>query len=234
MTLDHAPSQKIGSCRKSDITGFSFHPVKNITTGEGGVLTTNSLEIYKDLLRLRSHGIIKGQDTCTLLDEAYTDGELNPWFYEMQQLGYNYRITDLQCSLGISQLARINQFHSRRVEIGKKYDLAFSSLENINPHQIETREVSGNHLYVCEVNLKALKITKRNLFEKFKAKGILLHVHYIPVVLQPYYQGVVGTNPSDYPNAMNYYRHAITLPFFHSMTDEQVEFVIKNVKELIG
>lgn len=225
---------KIGACTHSDITGFSFHPVKNITTGEGGALTTNSLELYKSLLRIRSHGIIKDLDSCVLIDQAYTNGELNPWYYEMQEIGFNYRITDLQCALGVSQLERVDKFHSRRVEIGLIYDREFEKLQNIRPYQAVTRKISGNHLYVCHVNLKSLGLTKIDLFKKFKERGVLLHVHYIPVTIQPYYQFTLNTKREDCPRAVDYYETAITLPFYHSMTNEQVYQIVDVVKEVIG
>jgi perosamine synthetase len=223
--------KRIGNPVYSDMVGFSFHPVKNITTGEGGAITTNDESIYKSLLRLRSHGINKVDDTFLNKELAYTNGMKNQWYYEMQDLGYNFRITDLQCSLGLSQMLRIDKFHSRRVEIAKHYDSAFSSLKNLKVLQNETRDLSGNHLYVVRIDFDRLNITRQRLFELFMERDIQLHVHYIPITKQPYYKNIVS---GSYPAVDDYYEHATTLPLYVSMTDDQINHVINSVKSIIG
>ena len=225
--------EMVGSCEHSLMTGFSFHPVKSITMGEGGVITTNEEEIYKQLYRLRSHGIIKGNDPLFIDEEATTDGLPNPWYYEMQELGFNYRITDLQCCLGISQLKKLDRFIARRVEIAQTYDLAFKHLKNVKVAQKGTRALSAHHLYNIRVDFKKLGISKNELFELFKKEGISLHVFYIPIPMQPYYRDKLKTDISDYPNALKYYREAVTLPLYPDMTDKDINNVINAVKTII-
>lgn len=226
--------EKIGTCANSKITGFSFHPVKSMTTGEGGVLTTNDEAIYQQLIRLRSHGINKSADTLINKKEAYDGQELNSWYYEMQQLGYNYRITDIQCSLGISQLSKIDNFMERRREIARVYDQNFSGLKNLSLLQNETRNISGNHLYVASINFKALGVSRNQLYKKFEERGVKAHVHYIPIPLQPYYQEHLGEDINNYPNALEYYTGAVTLPIYPSMTENEVNIVINAIKDLVG
>ena len=223
----------VGSCEHSLMTGFSFHPVKSITMGEGGVITTNEEEVYKQLYRLRSHGIIKGNDPLYVDEEATTDGRPNPWYYEMQQLGFNYRITDLQCCLGISQLKKLDKFITRRVEIANTYDLAFKQLKNVKVTQKSSRALSSHHLYNIRVDFKKLGISKNELFELFEKEGIGLHVFYIPIPMQPYYRDKLKTDVNDYPNTLKYYREAITLPLYPDMTDEDVNNVINAVKTIV-
>jgi UDP-4-amino-4,6-dideoxy-N-acetyl-beta-L-altrosamine transaminase/dTDP-4-dehydrorhamnose reductase len=220
---------KIGSCSNSIAAGFSFHPVKNITMGEGGAITTNSEDIYNKLLQIRSHGITKGNDEFLNKDMSHTDGEVNPWYYEMHQLGFNYRITDLQCSLGVSQLSRLNEFFVKRTSIGKSYDRAFSKLKNVILLQPDTRGRSGNHLYVLKIKFEKIKRTRLDLFKEFKRNGINLHVHYIPVTSQPYY-----AEYETLKNSEDYYNNSVTLPYASSMTSEDVEKVISLITSIIG
>lgn len=227
--------QMIGSSTQSSITGFSFHPVKSITTGEGGALTTNDKEIYQQLCRLRSHGINKGQDPFVNLSLAYTDGTKNAWYYEMQQLGYNFRITDLQCALGLSQLKRVSDFHQRRVEVAVKYDEAFSGLKNAKTVQSSSRRISGNHLYILLVDFKKLGTSKNELFTQFKNEfNIGLHVHYMPIPMNPYYQKNFNIPDESIKNAVEYYHQAVTLPLYPAMENEDVDRVIHAVSKLIG
>lgn len=226
--------EMVGCCKHSLMTGFSFHPVKNITTGEGGVITTNSEEIYKQLCRLRSHGINKGNDPFIYHEHASVDGRLNPWYYEMQQLGFNYRITDLQCCLGISQLKRIDTFIEKRLNIATQYDSAFEKLQNVKVTQKLNRSISGHHLYNILVDFSKLGITKNELFKQFLKVGIGLHVHYIPIPMQPYYQETYNTKIEDYPNSLEYYQQAITLPMYPDMTQKNIDSVIDAITKLIG
>ena len=153
---------------------------------------------------------------------------------EMQQLGYNCRITDLQCSLGISQLRKIDWFMKKRKLIAAIYDLEFKELINARISQSETRNISGNHLYMLLVDFNKINKTRKKLFEEFYERGIGLHAHYIPIPMHPYYQINYKYNIEDYPNVLNYYNSAITLPIFVSMTDEQIKNVVSSVKEFIG
>ena len=231
----YSTGEMIGSCGNSEMTGFSFHPVKSITTGEGGVLTTNDEEIYKQLCRLRSHGINKGQDPYVNEKNASTDGQKNQWYYEMQQLGFNYRISDFQCALGTSQLKRISEFHGRRVQIGKIYDEAFADLKNANIVQSQSRQISGNHLYVLMVDFEKLGVTKPEVFTQFRNEfNIGLHVHYIPIPMNPYYQQEFDFPEESYENAVSYYKQAVTLPMYPAMSDEDIDRVVHAVTQLIG
>ena len=224
---------KVGSCKYSDMTIFSFHPVKSIATGEGGVVTTNDKYLYERLLRLRNHGIEKNQDNFQSKNNSMTNGINNPWYYEMQELGYHYRITDIQCALGLSQLKKIDKFIMKRRELAKKYDLAFENLKNCEPIQKNMRDFSSNHLYILRINFKKLSKTRASLMEELKNVGIMTQVHYIPVISHPYFQ-IKNYKHSDFPNSYNYYNSALSIPLFYALTDKQQSYVIDQVKKLIG
>ena len=224
---------KVGSCKYSDMTIFSFHPVKSIATGEGGVVTTNDKYLYERLLRLRNHGIEKNQDNFQSKNNSITNGINNPWYYEMQELGYHYRITDIQCALGLSQLKKIDKFIMKRRELAKKYDLAFENLKNCEPIQKNMRDFSSNHLYILRINFKKLSKTRASLMEELKNVGIMTQVHYIPVISHPYFQKK-NYKESNFPNCYNYYNSALSIPLFYNLTDKQQSYVIDQVKKLIG
>ena len=224
---------KVGSCKYSDMTVFSFHPVKSIAMGEGGAITTNNKKIYKQLLRLRNHGIERNKDNFIVKKRGFSNKTKNPWYYEMQELGYHYRVTDIQCALGLSQLKKINKFLSRRRELAINYDLEFENLKNCEPIQKKMRNTSSNHLYILKINFKKLSKTRADLMREFKKAGIQTQVHYIPVTLHPYFQKKKYKN-SDFPNSYNYYKSALSIPLFYDLTDKQQSFVIEKVKKLIG
>jgi len=208
---------KAGSCTYSDCTIFSFHPVKLITTGEGGAITTNSERIYKKLLMLRSHGMIK-------------DESMNPWEYEMRDLGFNYRITDLQCALGITQINKLKDFIDRRVEIAKKYDLLF---ENSLIHPLyKYNGKSSYHLYVVQVDFANLNISKAELFIKMKKENIGLQVHYIPINKQPYYKSL-GYGGESTPMMDKYYAQSFSIPMYPLLLDNEQEYVVDTLKDII-
>ncbi|MBP2201431.1 UDP-4-amino-4,6-dideoxy-N-acetyl-beta-L-altrosamine transaminase [Methanococcus voltae] len=210
---------KIGSCINSDLCIFSFHPVKHITTGEGGMITTNDEELYNKLLKLRTHGITKnaGEFICE---------SQGPWYYEMQDLGYNYRITDIQCALGVSQLKKIDNFLDKRRSIAKKYDNAFKNNKNIDLLKSDNNCLNSYHLYV--IKLKDEK-TRLQLFNHLKDNQIYCQVHYIPVHLHPYYQKL-GFKKGELPNAEDFYNRVISLPMYPNLTDEEVDYVIDKVQ----
>jgi perosamine synthetase len=220
--------EKIGNPRYSEMIGFSFHPVKNITTAEGGVIVTNSKEIYLRLIKLRSHGINKDNESYIYKDQAFTNGLKNHWYYEMQELGYNFRLTDLQSALGLSQLNRLDLFQERKLQIVKKYDSAFSNIEGVFLYQSEMRERSGNHLYVIGIDYKFFGTSRFEVFEKFKACKIQVHVHYIPIYRQPYYVEHFDQSISQLKNSERYFENALTLPLCSSMTDAEVTHVVKS------
>ncbi len=210
---------KAGSCLNSDCSIFSFHPVKHITTAEGGAITTNSQEIYTKLLSLRSHGIVKSAD-------------MKPWEYEMQELGYNYRITDIQCALGLSQLSKLDDFIIRRFEIAKVYDEAFKNTI-VKPLYTFNDGKSSYHLYVVQVDFTKLAINKVELFNKLKEKDIGIQLHYIPINKQPYYKKL-GYGMEYTPVMDKYYEECFSLPMYSSLSNEEQIYTIKTLLEILN
>jgi perosamine synthetase len=229
----HVDGERVGSCAHSLMTVFSFHPVKAIAAGEGGVVTTNDKATYRHLLRLRSHGINKCDDPLEIADEASTGGLPNPWYYEMQEIGFHYRITDIQCALALSQFAKLDRFIARRRELVKRYDAGFAGLKNARPAQTSGRDRSGHHIYVLRFNFKAMGIERGEFMRQLRARDIGSQVHYIPVPSHPHYRRL-GFRPEDFPNAQSYYREALSIPLFYSLTDEQQEMIIGVIRELAG
>lgn len=207
----------IGSCQYSDMAIFSFHPVKIVTTGEGGMVVTNREDLYRKLLLLRSHGITR--DPFQMTEPSH-----GPWYYQQIDLGYNYRITDIQAALGVSQMVRIDEFISRRHEIARKYNECLKNLPITLPCQ-HPDTYSAYHLYVIRLQLDKIKVNHREVFEKLRAEGIGVNLHYIPVHLQPYYRKL-GFKPGDFPIAEQYYTEAISLPMYYSLTPEEQDIVI--------
>ena len=212
--------KKVGA--EADMTIFSFHPVKHITTGEGGVVVTNSEIFYEKLNLFRTHGITKSEEKLTRYD--------GPWYYEQHVLGYNYRITDFQCALGISQLRKLERFVERRNEIAKRYNEAFSEIDNLitPPKVAEEGWRHAYHIYPLLLN----GLERKSFFFKLRERKILPQVHYIPVHLQPFYQERFGYREGDFPNAEDYYKREVTIPLFPRMSDAQVEYVINTVIEI--
>lgn len=208
---------KAGSCENSDCSILSFHPVKHITTGEGGAVTTNSKEIYEKLLELRAHGIKRFPDAA-------------PWYYEMHSLGFNYRITDMQATLGISQLKKLDSFVKRRKEIALKYDKAL--LNSVVKPLYSFTNNSSYHLFVVKVDFSKLNISKVELFNKMREKNIGLQLHYIPINKQPYYKSL-GYGNEDTPIMNRYYDECFSLPMYSSLSNEEQEYVIKTLFEIL-
>ena len=215
----------IGSGRYSDITVFSFHPVKIITTGEGGMALTNDGELANRMALLRSHGITRDQDLMT----HEPDG---PWYYQQVDLGFNYRMTELQAALGVSQMERLDQFVSRRHQLARRYDELLTELPVVTPSQ-HADSYSGLHLYVIRLQLDKIGKSHREVFEALRELGIGVNLHYIPVHTQPYYKKM-GFKVGDYPQAEQYYAEAISLPIFQTMTDMQQDAVLQALKVAIG
>ena len=216
--------EPIGNCRYSDITVFSFHPVKIITTAEGGVAVTNNLELANKMSLLRSHGITRDPSQMT----HASDG---PWYYQQIDLGYNYRMTELQAALGVTQITRLDKYVKRRHELANRYYDLLKNLPVITPWQ-HSDSYSGLHLYPIRLKLDKIKISHLKVFETLREKGIGVNVHYIPVHIQPYYLRM-GFEPEDFPQAMSYYRETISLPMYPTLTDAQQNYVVNNLKAMI-
>ncbi|WP_078378900.1 UDP-4-amino-4,6-dideoxy-N-acetyl-beta-L-altrosamine transaminase [Sutcliffiella halmapala] len=214
--------KKIGSL--SDMTMFSFHPVKHITSGEGGVITTNNKEYYDKLIQFRSHGITREPSK---LNENH-----GPWYYEMQFLGYNYRLTDIQAALGCSQMNKLDMFVGKRNEIVSKYNEAFKSVHQITIPFQSPEVQSSWHLYIIRLHLDEINVGRKEIFESLQKQNIGVNVHYIPIHLLPYYQQL-GYEKGSMPNAEQLYEEIISLPLFPAMTEQDVKDVITIVKRTI-
>jgi len=209
---------KAASCTNSDVSILSFHPVKHMTTGEGGAITTNSKELYEKMLTLRGHGMVKTP-------------EMKPWEYEMRELGFNYRITDIQCALGISQLKKLDSFIERRIEIVKKYDEVFSNTL-VKPLYTYNGK-SSYHLYVVKVDFSKLSLSKVDLFNRLREKSIGVQLHYMPINKQPYYRSL-GYGDEHTPVMDRYYEECFSLPMYPKMSDEEQDYVIKSLFEVLN
>ncbi len=217
-------NQLIGNCRYSDITVFSFHPVKIITTGEGGAVTTNNIDIFQKVRILRSHGITKDK-------ECFINKNEGDWYYEQQYLGFNYRLTDLQAALGVSQIKRTKEFISKRREISRRYNELLNGLPIITPKQ-ENYSLSSWHLYVIRIKSNLSKKSHDEIFHTLREKNILVNLHYIPIHLQPFYKKL-GFKKGDFPKAEKYYREAISLPIYYSLSFEEQDYVINTLKNIL-
>jgi perosamine synthetase len=208
----------------ADLSVFSFHPVKHITTGEGGMITTDREEYAKRLRIFRNHGITS--------DHWQREAQ-GSWFYEMVDLGYNYRITDFQCALGMSQLQNLPRWLERRQEIARQYDEAFAGIKEIRPLAVEAEVRHAYHLYVIRVNKDERGFDRKTFFQALRSRGIGVNVHYIPVHLHPFYQKRFGTGPGLCPVAESVYEQILSLPMYPAMTDEDIKIVINTVRSLI-
>lgn len=216
-------ARKVGSCMYSDIAVFSFHPVKIVTTGEGGLLVTNDRALHESSLLLRSHGITRNP---ALMDKP-AEGA---WYYQQVELGYNYRMTDIQAALGVSQMLRIDPFVARRRQIADHYDAALSSLPVRIPKR-STDSVSAWHLYVIQIDSTRTSLSRREVFDALQAAGIQANVHYAPVHLNPYYRRF-GFAPGDFPMAEDYYRDAITLPMYPGLDSQRIDHVVATMRKI--
>ena len=215
---------KVGSCRYSDMTVFSFHPVKIVTTGEWGIILTNNKELYEKLKLYRSHGITRDSDLMT--QEA--DG---PWYYQQIELGFNYRMTDLQAALGCSQMDSLDEFVARRRYLVRRYNEKMKDLPIRTPYQSEDTNPSW-HIYIIRVDFTKVVLSKKEIFARMRDRGIALNLHYIPVHTQPYYQNF-GFKKGDFPVSETYYEEAITLPLYYDLTDEQQDQIIQALKDVL-
>jgi len=215
---------QIGSCKYSDITVFSFHPVKIVTTAEGGAALTNDATLSEKMNLFRSHGVTR--DPNLMVGESH-----GGWYYQQVELGYNYRMTELQAALGVSQMTRLSEFVAARHVLAKRYNDQLSELPITLPYQLP-ETYSGLHLYVIRLQLDKITKTHKQVFDALRESGIGVNLHYIPVHMQPYYQNM-GFNIGDYPAAENYYQEAISLPMFHLMSIEQQDEVVSVLSNIL-
>lgn len=217
--------EAIGNCRFSDITVFSFHPVKIITTAEGGMAVTNTPDLATKLELLRSHGITRNPELMTQEMEG-------PWYYQQVALGFNYRMTDLQAALGVSQMTRLGKYVEKRHEIADRYNTLLADLPITLPWQ-HPDSYSAYHLYVIRLQFDKIQVNHRQVFEALRAKEIMVNLHYIPVHTQPFYQKM-GFKLGEYPEAEQYYREAISIPMHPTLTEQEQDFVVQSIREAIG
>ena len=209
--------EAIGNCRYSDVTVFSFHPVKIITSAEGGMALTRDAELARKIALLRSHGITRDPTQMTCVSEG-------PWFYQQIELGFNYRLTDLQAALGLSQMDRVDQYVAQRNHLANRYDELLSAMPVTTPWQ-SPDSYSSRHLYVIRIQLEKVKKSQREIFETLRASGIEVNLHYIPVYRHPYYERM-GFIASDFPESQQYYAEAVSLPMYATLNESQQDRVV--------
>ena len=224
--------EKVGSCTYSDMTVFSFHPVKSITTGEGGMITTNNKKLYDKLLKLRTHGIESKEVGFQNKILGYSDGQPNLWYYEMDSLGYHYRLTEIQAVLGYSQMKKIDKFMKRRQTIAKRYDKYLLNIKNIKKSQSINNSGSANHLYSIKIDFTKIKSSRNDLMNKLREIGIVTQVHYIPIPLHPYYKQL-GYDVDNLPNTMNFYFQILSIPIYPKLSILKQFKVYKNLNKLL-
>jgi UDP-4-amino-4,6-dideoxy-N-acetyl-beta-L-altrosamine transaminase len=217
-------NKPIGNCEYSDITIFSFHPVKIVTTAEGGVATTNSAELAHKMDLFRSHGITR--DNAFMLEQSH-----GGWYYEQIELGFNYRMTEMQAALGVSQMTRLHDFVAKRNELAASYDNLLKGLPLVTPKQIYD-SYSGRHLYVVRLKLTEIALSHKEVFAQLRKRGLGVNLHYIPVHTQPYYKGL-GFVSGQFPESEKYYTDAISIPLFHALTEVEQNKVVAVLTEVL-
>ena len=215
---------KVGSCAFSDMAVFSFHPVKIITTGEGGMVLTNNRELYEKLMLYRSHGITRDPAKMTHI----SDGS---WYYQQIALGCNYRMTDIQAALGASQMMRLDAFVARRRELAARYDALLQDLPLVTPYVMGGADPSW-HIYVVRMAFDQISKTKQQIFEEMKEQGVVLNLHYIPVHRQPYYEKL-GFRQGDFPQSEKYYDEAFTLPLYYDLTNDEQDRIVESLRKIL-
>ena len=228
---NYITGEKIGSCKYSDLTVFSFHPVKSITTGEGGVITTNNPELHAKLLKLRSHGIQKNDLEPSNLLLGKTNGIKNLWYYEMDSIGYHYRLTEIQAALGVSQMKKVDKFIKKRRKIALRYDKLISQINSINSIKKDLRNISANHLFPISIDFTSISRGKNDVMLELRKNGIMTQVHYVPIPLHPFYQKL-GYNMEQLPNALNFYFQILSIPIYPRLSFRKQKKIVKIFKKL--
>ncbi len=208
----------------ADVSAFSFHPVKPLTTGEGGMVTTDDPALARRLRTFRNHGITS---------DHRAREQAGSWYYEMVELGFNYRLTDLQCALGVSQLKKLPEWLQRRQAIAMLYDRAFGAIEGLQPLRSLPEVAHAYHLYVIRLDLERLKADRATIFAALRAEGVGVNVHYVPVHMHPFYRDQFGTRRGQCPNAEQAYEEVLSLPIFPLMGDEDAEDVVRAIKKVL-
>ncbi len=224
---------EVGSCADSDLAVFSFHPVKTITTGEGGALTTNDPALAERLAMFRNHGMVKQTDRLQNAELAFAaDGSVNPWYYEMPEVGFNYRASDLHCALGLSQLGKLDAFVARRRTLAAQYDQGLAVLAPLVRPIVRTPGCEPAwHLYIVLIDFAAIGQSRAKVMERLRAAGIGTQVHYVPVPWQPYYRKLYG--PMALPGAAAFYERCLSLPLYPGMTTSDVDFVVETLSGIV-
>jgi UDP-4-amino-4,6-dideoxy-N-acetyl-beta-L-altrosamine transaminase len=228
---NYITGEKIGSCKYSDMTVFSFHPVKSITTGEGGVVTTNNPDLYAKLLKLRSHGIQKNELEPSNELLSKTNGIKNLWYYEMDSIGYHYRLTEIQAALGVSQMKKVDKFIKKRRKIALRYDKLISQIDSINSIKKDSRNISANHLFPISIDFAFASRSKNDVMLELRQNGVMTQVHYMPIPLHPFYQKL-GYNMEQLPNTFNFYVQTLSIPIYPKLSFRKQKKIVKIFKKL--
>ncbi|MBI5491359.1 MAG: UDP-4-amino-4,6-dideoxy-N-acetyl-beta-L-altrosamine transaminase [Deltaproteobacteria bacterium] len=227
LRTDNGKWTRAGDCSHSDMTVFSFHPVKSITTGEGGAITTNDRKLYERLKTLRAHGVVKDP-------ASFVNGTQAPWYYEMHSPGFNYRLSDVQCALGVSQMRKLDKFIERRRDLAALYSGLLSKYSFIKTQMVPDGRLSAFHLFPVRIPFRDMGVSKKEWFSLMDDLGIRLQVHYIPLHLQPFFQNEFGYRKGDFPAAEELYSEEVSLPIYPLLTDEEAGFITEAIISTIA